>query len=157
MEKELQQISEEFAGVYNVLSDDKIRPDHLEVGAVDNSEDEASVWLPSLDINIQDWRTWSPEKKLEVYIHEYAHTVNYSDDHQISFWERVAQNTLEAANDIEELEEIFGEEFDKEQFKSQVVESVHEGVIEPGMDSERVKDYLEEFFFLEKEEYCGMD
>lgn len=144
MEDEFRQVAEEFAEVYSVLSEDSMSPEDLEVGAVDSLEDEASVRLPYLDINIVDWREWSPEKKLEVYVHEYAHTVDYSDDHQITFWDRVAEYTQTAIQNINELENALETKFDEEKLVYQVIESVHSGVIEPEMQSSHVEDYLEE-------------
>lgn len=153
MEDELQQVAEEFATVYSYLSDEEKSPEELEVGRVDSLEDEASVLLPELDINLQDWREWSPVRKLEVYIHEYAHTENYGDDHQLTFWDRVGEHTLEVAEGIDALNDVFEGEYNGAQLIDRVIESVHEGVVEPERNPEEIKRYLkEEYFIREKPE-----
>lgn len=144
MEDEFQKVAEEFSAVYSVLSGDSMSPEELEVGAVDSLEDEASVRLPYFDINIVDWQEWSTEKKLEVYMHEYAHTIDYSDDHQITFWDRVAECTQTAIQNVNELENVLETQFDEEKLVYEVIESVHSGVIEPEMECSNVEDYLEE-------------
>lgn len=132
-------IESRIVGLYNLLYEDELTLDDIEFYDLEEEYYEGEIYLPYIGINVDLWREWSTEKRVEVLIHEFAHAENYDDDHRPSFWDRVVTLTEIAIAHREEVEALFGDELDPDELKRTVVDSVHEYVIEPDMDSVSVR------------------
>lgn len=128
-------IEERIVGSYNLLFEDDLTVDDIEFYELEEEHYEGEVYLPYIGLNVDLWEDWSTEKRVEVLIHEFAHTENYEDDHHPSFWERVVELTEIAIAHGSEIETLFGDELDPETLKRTVVESIHEYVIETETDT----------------------
>ncbi len=149
LEKTKRYFREILAGLHNQLLKNKIRADDLDIGFLENRDTEAEIHLPEFDVNLFLWSRWSVEKRLEVLLHELAHVMNYSDNHQPSFWKRVADLVKRVASCKTAVEEIMGARFTIADLQRCVVNSVHEEEIDPRMDSvQKRRRYLRKRFGL---------
>lgn len=128
-------IEERIVGLYNHLYEDDLTRADIEFYELKDEQYEGEIYLPDIGLNVNLWRDWSTEKRIEVLIHEFAHTENYEDDHHPNFWDRVVELTDIAIAHSEEIEAVFDAEVDAAVLKETIVESVHEYVIEPDIDS----------------------
>lgn len=132
---EHREIETRIVGLYNILYEDDLTRDEIEFYELEEEYYEGEIHLPSIGLNVDLWQEWSTEKRVEVLIHEFAHTENYDDDHQPSFWERVVELTDIAIAHAADIEAVFDTDLDPDGLKRAIVESVHEHVIEPDIDS----------------------
>lgn len=130
-----EEFEELIVGLYNILYEDDLTTDDIEFYELEEEYYEGEIYLPYIGLNVELWREWTIEKRVEVLIHEFAHTENYEDDHHPDFWERVVELTEIAIAHEGEIAELFGTELDPDELKKTVVESVHEYVIESDIDS----------------------
>lgn len=135
MADETLKIEERIVGLYNVLYEDTLTRDEIEFYELEEECYEGEVYLPYIGLNVELWREWSTEKRVEVLIHEFAHTENYDDDHHPNFWDRVVERTDIALAHEDEIEDVFESDLNPDALKQTVVESVHEHVIEQDIDS----------------------
>ncbi len=139
MAEETPETHEEFeeliVGLYNILYEDGLTTDDIEFYELEEEEYEGEIYLPHIGLNVELWQEWSTEKRIEVLIHEFAHTENYDDDHHPDFWERVVDLTEVAIAHELEIAELFGSELGSDELKETVVESIHEYVIETDIDT----------------------
>lgn len=133
--EEHREIERRIVSLYNVLYEDTLTRDDIEFYEIEEDYYEGEVYLPHIGLNVELWRDWSTEKRIEVLIHEFAHTENYDDDHQPSFWDRVVGLTDIALAHETDVEDVFEDDVDPDALKETVVESIHEHVIEPDIDS----------------------
>lgn len=129
------QIEERIVGLYNFLFEDELTVDDIEFYEIEDEEYEGEVYLPHIGLNVDLWKNWSTEKRVEVLIHEFAHTENYEDDHHPDFWDRVVELTEIAVVHESEIGTLFDDELGPETLRHTIVESIHEYVIEPDIDS----------------------
>jgi isocitrate dehydrogenase len=130
-----EEFEELIVGLYNILYEDDLTTDDIEFYELEEEHYEGEIYLPYIGLNVDLWQEWSIEKRVEVLIHEFAHTENYEDDHHPDFWERVVELTEISIDYREEIEALFGGEPDPDELKETVVESIHEYVIESDIDS----------------------
>lgn len=137
-------IKRTIAGVYNVVFDDHLDPGSIELNQLLGVDEEADIYLPEVGLNFHDWRRWSPERRLEVLLHELAHIEEETGepDHGVEFYDRLVELTEIAAEWRPELEGLFGTPLDFDRVRRHVVESVHEGTIEPDVESVRERKRL---------------
>lgn len=128
-------IETRIVGLYNVLYEDGLTRDDIDFYELEEEYYEGEIYLPYIGLNVDLWRDWSTEKRVEVLIHEFAHTTNYDDDHHPDFWDRVVELTEIAIEHRDEIEDVFDAEMDPDELKRTVVESIHEYVIEQDIDS----------------------
>lgn len=128
-------IEARIVGLYNVVYDDGITRADIDFYEVEDAHTEGEVYLPEFGLNVDLWRKWSTEKRIEVLLHEFAHTENYADDHHPSFWERVVSLTETTIERKQAVEDAFDAEIDERELKRTVVDSVHEYVVEQDVDS----------------------
>lgn len=128
-----------IAGLYNIVFEDHLSPDDIELNQLLDEDEEADIYLPEVGLNFYYWRRWSPERRLEVLLHELAHVEEEPGerDHGDEFYERFAELTDTAADWKPELEVLFGESIDFDKFHRFVIESVHEETIEPDIETVR--------------------
>lgn len=143
-----EEFEELIVGLYNILYEDDLTTEDIEFYELEEESYEGEIYLPYIGLNVDLWQEWSTEKRIEVLIHEFAHTENYEDDHHPDFWERVVELTEIAIAHEHEIAELFGSELDPDELKETVVESIHEYVIETDIDSvetrkQEVSDALE--------------
>lgn len=124
-----------IVGLYNILYVDDLTREEIEFYELEEEHYEGEVYLPYIGLNVELWRDWSTEKRIEVLIHEFAHTENYDDDHHPDFWDRVVELTEIAIAHRADIEELFGAELNPDELKRTVVDSIHEYVIEADIDS----------------------
>lgn len=124
-----------IVGLYSILYEDDLTIEEIEFYEVENEHFEAEIYLPHIGVNVTQWDGWSTEKRIEVLIHEFAHTENYEDDHHPDFWDRVITLTEIAIDHQSEIEELCEASFDPVTLKETVVNSIHEYVIESDIDS----------------------
>lgn len=129
------EIETRIVDLYNILYEDELTRDEIEFYELDEEYYEGEVYLPYIGLNVDLWQEWSTEKRVEVLIHEFAHTENYDDDHHPNFWERVVELTEIAIAHSGAVEDVFDAELDPNELKRTVVESIHEHVIEEDIDS----------------------
>jgi isocitrate dehydrogenase len=132
---EHRRIEERIVGLYNVLYEDDLAREEIEFYAVEEEDCEAEIYLPDIGVNVEQWRGWSTEKRVEVLVHEFAHAENYADDHAPAFWDRVVERTEVAVARRDAVEDVFDAALDPDALRRTVVESVHEQVIETDIDS----------------------
>lgn len=132
---EHEEFEELIVGLYNILYEDDLTTEDIEFYELEEEHYEGEIYLPYIGLNVDLWRDWSTEKRVEVLIHEFAHAENYDDDHHPDFWDRVVELTEIAIAHEAEIEELFGAEFEPDELKATVVESIHEYVIEPDIDT----------------------
>lgn len=128
-------IESRIVGLYNILFEDGLTREDIEFYELEEDYFEGEVDFPHIGLNIDLWQSWSTEKRVEVLIHEFAHTENYEDDHHPEFWERVVNLTEIAIAHQSEIEEVFESQMDPDELKQTVVNSIHEHVIEQDIDS----------------------
>lgn len=128
-------IETRIVGLYNVLYQDDLTREEIEFYELEEEYYEGEVYLPYIGLNVDLWQEWSTEKRVEVLIHEFAHTENYDDDHHPDFWERVVELTEIAIAHTGDVEDVFDTDLDPNELKRTVVESIHEYVIEEDIDS----------------------
>lgn len=128
-------IETRIVDLYNILYEDELTRDEIEFYELEEEYYEGEVYLPYIGLNVDLWQEWSTEKRVEVLIHEFAHTENYDDDHHPNFWERVVELTEIAIAHSGAVEDVFDTELDPNELKRTVVESIHEYVIEEDIDS----------------------
>lgn len=129
------EIETRIVGLYNILYTDDLTRDDIEFYELEEDHYEGEVYLPHIGLNVEGWREWSTEKRVEVLVHEFAHTENYEDDHHPDFWDRVVALTEIAIDHESEVEALFDADLDPDELRRTVVESIHEYVIEPDIDS----------------------
>lgn len=132
---EHREIETRIVGLYNILYEDDLTRDEIEFYELEEEYYEGEIYLPYIGLNVDLWQGWSTEKRVEVLIHEFAHTENYDDDHHPNFWERVVELTELAVAYAGEIQDVFEAELDPDELKQTVIDSVHEHVIEPDVDS----------------------
>ena len=132
---EHREIETRIVGLYNVLYEENLTREDIEFYELEEEEYEGEIYLPHIGLNVEQWREWSTEKRVEVLVHEFAHTENYDDDHHPNFWDRMVELTDIAIAHRAEVEGVFDAELDPDELKRTVVESIHECVIEPEIDS----------------------
>lgn len=123
-----------IVGLYDLLYEDELSRDEINLYELTEPDYEGEIYLPDIGLNFELWAEWSTEKRIEVLIHEFAHTTNYDDDHHPSFWDRVVDLTQTVIQERGAVEALF-DDFDPERLKRTVVDSVHEGVIEADVDT----------------------
>lgn len=128
-------IERRIVRLYNILYEDHLTPDDIEFYELKEERYEGEVDLPYIGLNVNQWRDWSTEKRVEVLIHEFAHTENYADDHHPNFWKRVVELTETAISQKPAIEGVFQAKLDTRALKETVVDSIHEYVIESDIDS----------------------
>lgn len=128
-------IEARIVGLYNILYEDGLTRDDIEFYDLEEEYYEGEIHLPYIGLNVSQWREWSTEKRVEVLIHEFAHTENYEDDHHPDFWDRVVDLTEIAIAHEAEVAAVFDDGFEPAALRRTVVESIHEAVIEPDIDS----------------------
>ncbi|AEN07020.1 hypothetical protein [Halolamina sp.] len=128
-------IEERIVGLYTILYEDDLTLDDIEFYELENEQYEGEIYLPQIGLNVTLWQEWSTEKRVEVLIHEFAHTENYEDDHHPDFWDRIVELTEVAIDHRREIEAVFDAELDPDELKRVVVDSIHEWVIETEIDS----------------------
>lgn len=128
-------IEKRITGLYNILCEEDITGEEIELYELTEDAVEGEIQFPYIGINFDQWEEWSTEKRIEVLLHEFAHTTNYEDDHEPDFWTRVSELTEAAIDHQVEIEELFGSEIDPQKLKRTVTGSVHAGVIEQDVDS----------------------
>lgn len=133
--EEFRSIKRTIVDLYNVLYVDQITTEDIEFYELTDETEEAEVYLPEIGVNISLWRDWSTEKRIEVLIHEFAHTEDYDDDHLPTFWDRVVELTEIALDHQQEIEAVFDQSIDPTALKQAIVDSVHEEVIETDVDT----------------------
>lgn len=128
-----------IAGLYNIVFEDHLSPDDIELNQLLGADEEADVYLPEVGLNFHYWRRWSPERRLEVLLHELAHVDEETGDrdHGDEFYDRFAELTDIAAAWKPELEALFGESIDIDRVHRCIIESVHEETIEPDIETVR--------------------
>ncbi|MEF8824738.1 MAG: hypothetical protein V5A27_00085 [Halapricum sp.] len=124
-----------IVGLYNILYEDDLTTEDIEFYELDEGHYEGEIYLPHIGLNVELWREWSTEKRVEVLVHEFAHTENYDDDHLPDFWDRVDTLTEIAIAHETGIAELFGAEIDPDELKAIIVESIHEYVIESDVDT----------------------
>lgn len=132
---EYAEIEARIVGSYNLLYENDLSVEDIEFYALEDERYEGEIYLPHIGLNVDLWDEWSTEKRVEVLIHEFAHTEKYEDDHHPDFWSRVVELTEIAIDHESEFEALFDDELDPETLKQTVVESIHEYVIETEMDT----------------------
>lgn len=135
MAEEHQLIEHRIVSLHNILYEDDLTSDDIEFYEIEQEHYEGEVELPYIGLNVEQWRDWSTEKRIEVLIHEFAHTENYADDHHPDFWDRVVELTEIAISHQSAVEEAFQAPLDARALKGTIVDSIHEYVIEPDIDS----------------------
>lgn len=135
MDEEHRLIERRIVSLYNILYEDNLTPDDIEFYELEEEYYEGEVDLPYIGLNVSQWRDWSTEKRVEVLIHEFAHTENYADDHHPDFWDRVVELTGIAISHKSAIEEVFQAKLDARGLKATIVDSIHEYVIESDIDS----------------------
>lgn len=130
-----EEFEELIVGLYNILYEDDLTAEDIEFYELEEEYYEGEIYLPYIGLNVDLWRDWSTEKRVEVLIHEFAHAENYDDDHHPDFWDRVVELTEIAIAHRAEIEDVFDAELDPDEVKRTVVESIHEWVIEEDIDS----------------------
>lgn len=133
--EEHRSIERRIVGLYNILYEDNLTTDDIEFYELEEERYEGEVDLPYIGLNVSQWRDWSTEKRVEVLIHEFAHTENYADDHHPNFWNRVVELTEIAISQKSAIEEVFHAKLDARALKATIVHSIHEYVIESDIDS----------------------
>jgi len=124
-----------IVGLHNLLYEEDLTTDDIEFYELEEDYYEGEVYLPYIGLNVDLWQEWSTEKRIEVLVHEFAHTENYEDDHHPDFWDRVVELTESAIDHGAEIESLFGDEFDPDELRRTVVGSVNEYAIEPEIDT----------------------
>lgn len=151
-------LHEVVTGGYNLVFEDEIRPDNIDLYAIESEHVEAEIELPYIGINREEWEDeWSVERKLEVLLHEFAHIDETEDepDHGPRFYNRLADLTEIAEAHQSELETLFGTSIDFRTVHQHIVDSVNEYTVET--DIEGVEDRqsdLRETFALSGESAC---
>jgi len=137
-------------GLYNLLFDETLDWDDLKLYYIESDYVEAEIFLPSVGINRQDWEDdWSPERKLEVLLHEFAHVEEGEDepDHGSAFYARLVDLAESAAEHHSEIDSLFESDLDFEEVRQHLIDSVNEHTIEADSDTiERRKAALNEAF-----------
>lgn len=128
-------IETRIVGLYNILYDETLQRSDIEFYEIETDDFEGEVYLPEIGLNVDLWQEWTTEKRIEVLIHEFAHTENYDDDHHPDFWDRVVTLTESTITHRAAVEDVFAGTVDPETLKTTIVESIHEHVIEPDIDS----------------------
>lgn len=126
------------AGVYSVVFDEDLCPDDLALYAIDSPHVEAEIEFPYIGINRRQWtEEWTPERKLEVLLHEFAHVEEAEDelDHDPAFYDRLMTLAENAAANREAVEALFDAPIDFRTVQQHVVDSVNESTIEPHIDT----------------------
>jgi isocitrate dehydrogenase len=125
-------------GVYEVVFEEDLRPDDVELYAIESPHVEAEIEFPSIGINRRQWtEEWSPERRLEVLLHEFAHVEEAPDelDHDPAFYERLMALAENAADNAETVETLFDAAIDFRAVKRHIVDSVNEYTIESHIDT----------------------
>lgn len=136
-------------GLYELLFPGDPRAIALELYDVRSDYVEAEIEFPSLGINRRKWEAWSPERRLEVILHEFAHVGEGTDelDHDPRFYERLTALAARAEAHGDEIEALFGASLDFEEVREFIVDSVNEHTVEPAIEGvEDRRDVLREEF-----------
>lgn len=126
------------AGLYNVVFGERLQPGDIELYDVDSEYVEAEVLFPYVGVNLTAWEDdWSPERRLEVLLHEFAHVQEAAGepDHGPAFYARLADLTATAEAYRAEIAGLFGTQLDFEDVREHVVDSVNEWTVEEGIES----------------------
>lgn len=125
-------------GVYNLVFPDAITVDDIDLYWIDSGRVEAEIEFPALGLNRKAWNeTWTPERQLEVLLHEFAHIEEGpgEHDHGPLFYHRLSELTWLAQDHQAELEALFGVGLDFDAVREHVVDSVNEHTVEAAVDS----------------------
>jgi len=125
-------------GVYEVVFEKDLRPDDVALYAIESPHVEAEIEFPNIGINRRQWtEEWSPERKLEVLLHEFAHVEEAPDelDHDPAFYERLMALAENAAANSDAVESLFDAPIDFRAVKRHIVDSVNEYTIESHLDT----------------------
>lgn len=120
-------------GVYNLLFTDEVTPEDVDLYYIESEYVEAEIELPYIGINRKDWETeWSPERKIEVLLHEFAHVEEGPNepDHGEEFYDRLAELTAVAEDHRDEFSELFGTEIEFDKIYQHIVDSVNEYTVD---------------------------
>ena len=143
-------------GVYNLVMPDGPSSAALSLYYIDSEHVEAEVEYPLLGVNRRAWNEiWTPERKLEVLLHEFAHIEEGPGerDHGPLFYHRLSELTWLAEDHQSELEELFGVPLDFSEVRDHVVDSVNEYTVEPEVESvEGRQNALREQLSVDSEE-----
>lgn len=126
------------AGMYSLLFDGDLEPAHIELYDIDSEYVEAEIDLPYIGINREEWETeWSPERRLEVLLHEFAHIEEMDEepDHGPEFYDRLAELATRAESEQRRVEALLDAELDFTEVYAHIVESVNEYTIETDIES----------------------
>lgn len=124
-------------GLYNLVFEDDLRSNELRLYDIESEYVEAEIDFPYIGINRRKWAEWSPERRLEVLLHEFAHVEEGEDDldHDPAFYERLTDLATVAQAHGSAVEALFGASLDFEEAREHIVDSVNEYTIEPEIDS----------------------
>lgn len=125
-------------GVFSVVFGEDLQPDDVALYAIESPHVEAEIEFPYIGINRRQWsEEWSPERKLEVLLHEFAHVEEAEDelDHDPAFYERLMALAENAAANAEAVEGLFDAPIDFRVVKRHIVDSVNEHTIESHLDT----------------------
>ena len=126
------------AGVYNIVFEDDLHPAEIDLYYIDSEHVEAEIELPYIGLNRAAWEErWTPERKLEVLLHELAHVEEGPDepDHGPQFYRRLAELARIIAAHRSEIESLFDAPIDFDLVYEHVVDSVNEYTVERDIDS----------------------
>lgn len=126
--------------------------DDIYLYEVTRSDVEAEILLPQVGINFELWQEWPAEKRLEVLLHEFAHTENYEDDHSPEFWERVVRLVAEVSDNKKKIESILGEDINLSKLKKIIIRSVHVDVVEENKSVQKQKRTLQKKLLKQEDE-----
>jgi isocitrate dehydrogenase len=137
---EATELYDTVAGVYAIVFDADVAAGDIELYDIDSAYVEAEIDMPYIGINHDDWTTeWSPERRLEVLLHEFAHVEESADepDHGPAFYDRLVDLTTTAEQNIDAIEALFDAVIDLEELEFHIIESVNEYTIETDIESPR--------------------
>lgn len=132
---EHREITTRIVGLYNILYEDCLTRADIEFYEIEDEQYEGEIYLPEIGLNVELWKEWSTEKRIEVLLHEFAHTENYDDDHHPNFWSRVVSLTEITISHRSEVTDVFDTNFEPKALKRTIVKSIHQCDIEQDIDS----------------------
>lgn len=131
-------IHDAVAGVYAIVFDEEVESGDIELYDIDSAYVEAEIDMPYIGINRDEWETdWSPERRLEVLLHEFAHVeeTEAEPDHGPAFYDRLIELTTIAERNQGDIEALFGTEIDFDEVQEHIVESVNEYTVETDIEN----------------------
>lgn len=124
------------AGLHNIVLGGDLSPRDVVLNQLLAADEEADISFPAVGLNLEAWRSWGVERRMEVLLHELAHVDEGPDepDHGDAFYERLVDLTGVATDRRADLAALFGSPIDVDRLRRHIVESVHEETIEPEDD-----------------------